>query len=84
MQCNAEVRFPIRGPIGGVIFQDIGTLIGCSYKELDRFNLLAATGFGFRLYTPFGPLRFDIGWKWRRQRKFESSYAWFLSLGNAF
>lgn len=84
VQVNAELRFPIWNDIGGVVFQDIGTLIGQPTRKFDFSSLLAATGFGLRYNTPIGSLRFDIGWKWRLSHPSDHSYAWFLSLGQAF
>jgi len=78
---NFEVKFPVYRAIGAVLFQDLGSL---ACDGLDTSNLLAGTGFGLRFATPAGPIRFDIGWKWKRRKSFESSYAWFLSFGNTF
>lgn len=81
---NVELRFPIISDMGGVIFQDVGVLIGSVCSGFNPSNVVAATGFGLRYNTPIGPLRFDIGWKWRACCPSEHSYAWFLSLGHAF
>src|SRR5690606_4104424 len=81
---NIEVRFPIFKKMGGVIFQDFGILSSDCFTDFTPHNILAATGFGARFFTPLGTLRFDIGWKWRKESKFERSYAWFLTFGQAF
>ena len=81
---NAELRFPIWRKIGGVIFQDLGALSGTMFADFRTQDLLAATGFGLRIFTPLGPLRFDIGWRWRKQLPIERSFAWFLTFGQAF
>jgi len=78
---NFELRFPLFKALGGVVFQDLGALVG---DRLDKSSLFAATGFGLRINTPIGPIRFDIGWKWNPCRQFESSYTWVLVFGNAF
>jgi len=78
---NLEARINLYSSISGVIFQDAGALVG------DCFNNAissAATGIGLRFNTAIGPIRFDIGWKWKVRRKFESRCAWFLAFGNAF
>jgi outer membrane protein insertion porin family len=81
---NIELRFPLVKKIGGVIFQDFGILSGDAFADFKPDNLLAATGFGVRFFTPLGPLRFDMGWKWKKQVSFERSFAWFLTFGQAF
>lgn len=76
-----EVRFPLYGALGGVFFNDCGILVRKEWKD---DNFVGATGFGLRYATPVGPLRFDIAWKWRRQKGEEHRFAWFLTLGQAF
>ena len=84
VQTNFEARFSLVGSVGAVLFQDFGTLIGQTTKGFDLSDLLAATGFGLRYDTPFGPLRFDVGFKWKVHDPTCHSYAWFLTLGHAF
>jgi len=84
MNGNMEIRIPIISQLSAVFFQDIGMLskkgISCVRSE----HLLAATGFGARLHTPVGPLRFDIGFNWNRVDASIPRFAWFLSFGQAF
>ena len=85
LNINVELRFPLfRKKVGGVIFQDMGLLSSDNFADFNVDSVLAATGFGIRFYTPLGPLRFDIGWKWHRRKSIERSFAWFLSFGHAF
>lgn len=84
LNANIELRFPVWKKIGGVIFQDLGALSGTMFADFKTQDLLASTGFGVRIFTPLGPLRFDIGWRWRKQLKIERSFAWFLTFGQAF
>lgn len=81
---NIEARIPLFKKVGGVIFQDFGALSSDMFADFKPKNVLAATGFGVRFFTPLGPLRFDIGWKWRRQSELERRFAWFLTFGQAF
>jgi len=81
---NAELRFSLFDAVGLVLFQDVGTLIARLDDGVALSDLLAATGFGLRYNTPIGPLRFDIGWKWRLNGAADHHYAWFLTLGQAF
>ena len=84
VNANLELRIPVMKKIGAVLFQDLGALSGTMFADFKRQDLLAATGFGVRVFTPLGPLRFDIGWKWRKQIPRERSFAWFLTFGQAF
>jgi outer membrane protein assembly factor BamA len=73
---SAELRFPLYKYVGAVVFTDVGFLKPASFA--------AATGFGVRCATPVGPLRFDIGWKWKKRSTDDRSYAWFITYGQAF
>jgi outer membrane protein assembly factor BamA len=81
---NVEIRFPPYKNIGIVAFQDLGLLTSNKLTEIHAKNILAGTGAGLRLNTPIGPLRFDIGWKWKCDDPFTANYAWFLTFGHAF
>ncbi len=76
-------KFCITKTLVGAVLQDFGVQI----KELsvlhDTSNTATSTGFGIRYITPIGPLRFDIGFKWKKSYEKEPGYAWFLSLGSA-
>lgn len=81
---NTEIRFPVYGSLGGVVFQDLGALSSNRLADITSKDVVAGTGFGLRYNTPIGPLRFDIAWKWNRGDKDIASYAWFITFGNAF
>ncbi len=82
---NFETRFPLLiPPLQGVIFQDLGTLVADPTQVTQFQNGFASTGFGFRYMTPIGPLRFDIGWKWKKAYPGDSRYGWCLTFGHAF
>jgi outer membrane protein assembly factor BamA len=80
---NAEWRFPIMPICNGVFFSDCGALEPDYCAALMPKKLLGDTGFGVRVKTPVGPLRFDIAWKWYRCEN-ECPYMWYITLGNAF
>jgi len=56
---SAEYRFPIYGPLRGVVFNDT-TLIGQDYLP-DQNRPYVAAGTGLRYATPIGPFAIDIG-----------------------
>ncbi|MBD3232050.1 BamA/TamA family outer membrane protein [Candidatus Dependentiae bacterium] len=80
---NIELRFPIYKSLKGVIFTDIGVLSQSGFCGFYG-KWYPASGFGIRYKTPIGPIRFDIGWKWKNRLPGDSSYAWYLTLGEAF
>jgi outer membrane protein assembly factor BamA len=79
-----EARFPIYKRFGLALFEDIGALSGHTFNDFWERGVLSATGFGLRFETPIGPLRFDLGWRWKATDPVRPSYAWFLTLGEAF
>jgi outer membrane translocation and assembly module TamA len=68
----------------GFLFTDMGALSQNGLAEIKRKDLLGASGFGLRYDTSVGSLRFDIGWKWKKRFPNDSSFVWFLTLGQAF
>ena len=80
---NVEARFPIYKQLSGVIFNDMGVLAENKITDIIT-NWVGATGFGLRYKTLIGPLRFDIGWKWKKRFKDDKAYAWVFTLGQAF
>ncbi len=82
---NAELRFPLYKQLSGVIFNDVGSLTHDNWLEVTEHDKwTVATGFGLRYDMPIGPIRFDIGWKWRKRQEDDRRYVWFLTLGHAF
>jgi outer membrane translocation and assembly module TamA len=89
---NAEYRFPVAGPVGGALFVDAGNTFAKTNISLG--DLRYGVGTGVRYLSPVGPLRFDVGYKLRRQvigfdstsgrPIFERPFAYFITLGYAF
>jgi outer membrane protein insertion porin family len=84
---NAELRVPVWGDLGAVMFLDGGNV----FRRVDDFDLgevRGAAGFGVRYRSPIGPLRFDLGFKLDRRLlpngQQERPTALFISLGQAF
>jgi outer membrane protein insertion porin family len=84
---NAELRVPVWGDLGAVMFLDGGNV----FRRVDDFDLgeiRGAAGFGVRYRSPIGPLRFDLGFKLDREvlpnGQQERPTALFISLGQAF
>jgi len=84
---NGELRFPVRGPIGGVVFLDAGNVFA-RLTDLDLTRIRTSTGAGLRYRSPIGPIRVDVGIKLDprqqvdgvRERRWEVH----ISLGQAF
>ena len=83
---NAEIEYPIFEQVGirGVFFFDGGN----AYQVSDSFqtkidSLRYAWGFGFRWFSPMGPLRFEWGIPFA-QRDTEQSSVFEFSIGNFF
>ena len=89
---NAEYRFPIFSSLGGAVFVDAGNVFANSTINLG--DIRYGVGTGLRYLSPVGPLRFDVGYKLKRQvigtdtetgrQIFERPFAYFITLGYAF
>jgi outer membrane protein insertion porin family len=60
---NAEYTFPLvsAARLKGVIFYDVGRAFNDDERILFR-DLRRSVGWGFRWFTPIGPLRFEWGY----------------------
>jgi outer membrane translocation and assembly module TamA len=83
---NAELRTPVYGPIGAVLFVDGGNVFARA-ADFDLGKLRGSVGFGARYRSPIGPIRVDVGFKLDRRLlgdKLERPYALHFSIGQAF
>lgn len=66
---NLEFQFPLINEAGikGVVFYDIGD----ADNELSLADFRSDVGFGFRWFSPIGPLRFEWGFPIDRQDRFD-------------
>jgi len=78
LSVEARIRF---GNFGVVPFLDAGNLYESSTPKFSKLRY--GTGLGFRYYTSFGPIRFDVGTPLKRQPG-ESRVGVYISLGQAF
>ena len=83
---NAELRAPVFGEFGAVVFVDGGNVFARA-ADLDLTRLRGSVGLGGRYRSPIGPIRIDIGFKLDRRTlgtQLEPRYAIHFSIGQAF
>ncbi len=88
---NAELEFPIFEKVGirGVLFYDAGNAFGrdARFFEDKAYNLplglFHSVGFGFRWFSPIGPLRFEWGIP-LNPRPGDQSIQFEFNIGNSF
>lgn len=83
---NLELRAPVSGPVGVVLFADGGNVFARA-ADLSLSELRGSLGVGARYRSPIGPIRFDVGFKLDRRTigtTREPRYALHFSIGQAF
>lgn len=91
------IPYLARYNFGGAVFLDGGTVwnsvdeirlsdfrITADRANVTRRDYMYGVGFGFRYYTPVGPLRFDIGFPLKRSEDMDFDYRIHISLGQIF
>ena len=79
---SIELRTPIYGPLGGVVFFDVGE-VRRQVASYSIGDLMFGAGFGFRYHTIVGPLRVDLGFPLEPPPG-EPSWRVHFSIGQAF
>ena len=79
---NLEYRFPVAGPVQGVVFYDAGN-VWADWRSITVGGVKSGAGIGARYLSPIGPFRLDLGWKLAPESG-EPHYALSLSFGNPF
>ncbi|MEM8988649.1 MAG: BamA/TamA family outer membrane protein [Pseudomonadota bacterium] len=82
-EAGAELRFPIRGALGGVVFAEGGSAFSSGAPDFDE-PFLGGGGAGLRYYTPIGPVRLDIAAPFDRREGVDDEFQFYISLGQAF
>jgi outer membrane protein insertion porin family len=83
MVINNELRFPIWKIFSGAIFSDTGNVFR-RIGDLSFGRLSESLGFGIRLKTPIGPLRFDLGFLVLNRPVGEPRSRFHISFGQTF
>jgi len=80
---NLEFQFPLIDEAGikGVVFYDIGT----AENSITWSDMRSDVGFGFRWYSPIGPLRFEWGFPFNRKEIYgENGVNFQFAIGSPF
>jgi outer membrane protein insertion porin family len=85
VQFNAECIIPLLKKQGlvGVIFYDAGNVFNDD-ESVDLSTLRNSTGFGFRWFSPMGPIRIEYGYKLNVKEGEEGGGRWEFSMGSVF
>jgi outer membrane protein insertion porin family len=79
---NLELRFPVRGNFGGVVFLDIGNVF-TDFSTVTNYEIRKIAGVGIRYNTPVGPVRVDWG-HFLDRREGEDGSRFYVSVGQTF
>ncbi|MBU4100034.1 MAG: outer membrane protein assembly factor BamA [Proteobacteria bacterium] len=85
IQFNIEFIFPLikKAGIVGVIFYDTGNVYG-SNESIELGDMRKSAGFGFRWYSPIGPIRLENGYILDPEEGEDTGGRWDFTMGAAF
>jgi outer membrane translocation and assembly module TamA len=79
---NLELRFPVRGNLGAVVFFDVGNVF-TDFGTVSSYEIREIAGIGIRYNTPVGPIRLDWG-HFLDRRDGEDGSRFYISVGQTF
>jgi len=85
VQFNVEYLIPLSKEAGlvGLIFFDTGNVYD-ENKTFDLIDLRKSAGYGFRWYSPIGPIRLECGYILDRREGENKGGQWEFTMGTAF
>jgi outer membrane protein insertion porin family len=85
VQFNLEYIFPLikEAGLAGVVFFDTGNVYGTN-ENIDLGDMRETAGFGFRWFSPLGPIRLEWGHILDPEKGRGSGSQWEFSMGTAF
>lgn len=82
LEAGLELRAPIRGDLGGVVFTEAGSVSTDSFPDFEE-GVEVAAGFGLRYHTIAGPVRLDVAFP-LNPRDADDAFQVYFSIGQAF
>ncbi|MGN7437916.1 MAG: autotransporter assembly complex protein TamA [Alcanivorax sp.] len=82
IETSLELRYKATDTLGAVAFVDMGEVDNKILPSLEDPSIGA--GLGFRYYTDFGPLRFDVGVPLSGDENTDENFQVYISIGQAF
>lgn len=79
---SLEFRTKFTDTLGAVAFVDAGSVSETTSPDFS--NLAVGAGLGFRYYTGFGPIRFDVAVPLTERENLDQNYQIYISIGQAF
>ncbi len=84
IEASLEGRFPVWGPLKGVVFTDTGQVADDAY-DFGQTRFRYTAGVGLRYKTVIGPIRLDIGYQLNPPENADfERYHFHFSIGQAF
>jgi translocation and assembly module TamA len=81
---SLELRQRFGENYGIVYFWELGNVYKNSYINIFETRMLQSAGFGFRYYTPIGPLRLDFAFPLTPRRHLDPKFMYYFSIGQTY
>ncbi|MEM6973172.1 MAG: BamA/TamA family outer membrane protein [Pseudomonadota bacterium] len=82
VEAGLELRYPIFGDLGGVVFAEAGSVSPEIFPSFED-GVQVGVGGGIRYYSPVGPIRLDVAVP-LDAREEDDAFQFFISIGQAF
>ncbi len=80
---NLDYRFPVWGPVGGVLWVDAGN-VWPDWRDVDPRDVKTGVGVAVRYVSPIGPVRAGFGYQLDPDPGATTRFHFYLAVGNPF